>query len=73
MSKIEKKETSKARRMVALAGAFVAGALLTWTIGVASSNTAKSEERLAVSAQSTIEQATRTADCSTEVCDLQLD
>jgi hypothetical protein len=58
--------------MVALAGSFVAGALMTWTIGVASSNTAKSEERLAVPAQPTIEQAAPTADCSTEVCDLQL-
>jgi hypothetical protein len=59
--------------MVALAGSFVAGALMTWTIGVATSNTAKSEERPVVSAQSTIEQAAYTADCSAEICDLQLD
>jgi hypothetical protein len=59
--------------MLALVGSFAAGVLMTWTIGVASSNTAKSEERSAVSAQPTIEQAAHTADCSTDVCDVQLD
>jgi len=59
--------------MVALVGSFALGVLMTWTIGVASSNTAKSEERSPVSApQPTIEQVLPNADCSTDVCDIQL-
>jgi hypothetical protein len=45
MKSVEVKEKSAARRIVALAGSFAAGALLMWSIGVAGSNTAKSEER----------------------------
>jgi hypothetical protein len=45
MKSVEKREKSAARRIVALAGSFAAGALLMWSIGVAGSNTAKSEER----------------------------
>ena len=45
MKSIEKREKSAARRIAALAGSFAAGALLMWSIGVAGSNTAKSEER----------------------------
>ena len=45
MKSVERKEKSAARRIGALAGSFAAGALLMWSIGVAGSNTAKSEER----------------------------
>jgi hypothetical protein len=80
VKKAKKKEKSSARRMVALAGSFAAGAVLTWMVGVAGSNTARSEERL-IPAQAAIEQAVSSADNSTDAkrvaghseCDLQLD
>ena len=46
MKSSEKKEKSAVRRIAALVGSFAAGAVLTWTIGAATANTAKSEERI---------------------------
>jgi len=46
MKSSEKKEKSAVRRVAALIGSFAAGAVLTWTIGAATANTAKSEERI---------------------------
>ena len=79
MKKAEKKEKSAARRMVALVGSFAVGAVLMWMVGVAGSNTARSEERL-ISAQPAIEQTISSADNSIDTkqiaghpeCDLQL-
>ena len=83
METVERKEKSAARRIAALIGSFAAGVLLTWVVGVAGSNTAKSEERLALSARpSAIEQTVNAAADDSSVaqpvrghseCDLQLD
>jgi hypothetical protein len=59
MKSSEKKEKSAVQRIAAMVGSFAAGAILAWTIGAATANTARSEERLvARSAQSAaVEQA----------------
>ncbi|HEX7252265.1 MAG TPA: hypothetical protein VF376_05225 [Thermoanaerobaculia bacterium] len=45
MRSSERKEKSAVQRIAALVGSFAAGAVLTWTIGAATANTARSEER----------------------------
>jgi len=82
MKSSEKQEKSAVRRIAALVGSFAAGAVLTWTIGAATANTAKSEERIiAGSSQGVaVEQAgyvNRGSDdqrvAGHSECDLQLD
>jgi hypothetical protein len=73
VKKSKKNEKSEVGRIGAMVGSFAAGVLMTWTIAAASSSTAKSEEHRAVSAQANIEQASNVANCSADICDLQLD
>ncbi|HEY6929862.1 MAG TPA: hypothetical protein VJA66_09330 [Thermoanaerobaculia bacterium] len=82
MKSSERKEKSAVQRIAALVGSFAAGAVLTWTIGAATANTARSEESLvARSVQSAaVEQAGYVDQGSNDQritghseCDLQLD
>ena len=83
MKSAVRKEKSAARRLAAIVGSFAAGAVLTWTIGAATANTAKSEERMiARSSQSAVaEQAVLESNTSNDQrsvaghseCNLQLD
>jgi hypothetical protein len=49
-------ERSKRRRAVSMIGSFVAGVLLTWTVGIAGSHAAKSEGKASSASAVAIEQ-----------------